>query len=166
MKEEIIEYCDSVDNDLFIDESFDNCLIGVCYRHDEYYTPAYDLNKIIEKIMVNESISNDDAINFFNTNILSKYTTPSFILFKTDNVYLFNENMYLFSDLSSAFIGVRFKNDCNVIATYDEALCISGLCDEGMDEMDAIEYFDFNTKQAFIGENTPCILTLIHDYTY
>lgn len=162
----ILEYCDLSDVNELIDPLFNDCLIGVSYRCDESYTPAYDLNKIINKLMEVNGIGDIEAGNIFNRDILNKNGMVSFILFKEDNHHRYNEDMLFFSDLMPSLIGVRFKKDTHIVSVFDENKCIEELCNQGMEEMDAIEHFDFNSKGAFVGPNTPSILIRLDDYTY
>jgi hypothetical protein len=46
---------------------------------------------------------------------------------------------------------------------YDEDKCIDILVNDGMDLEDAIEYFDYNTKGAFIGDRTPIFIKRLFD---
>lgn len=51
MREEIIEYCsvDILEEDMFLDNIFDDGLLGICFNMNESFSPAYDLNFVIEK---------------------------------------------------------------------------------------------------------------------
>lgn len=63
------------------------------------------------------------------------------------------EEYFVFADgYEDAIIGVE-ENSLKVI--YDQDKCIEILMNDGMDEDDAIEYFEYNTKSAQIGERTP-----------
>tara|TARA_R110002110_G_scaffold369950_1_gene579951 strand:- start:37 stop:258 length:222 start_codon:yes stop_codon:yes gene_type:complete len=57
-----------------------------------------------------------------------------------------------------AFIGfgTRFTYD---VAVYDYNKCIEILAKE-MSQEDAEEYFEFNTRGAYVGENTPVFVTV------
>ena len=46
---------------------------------------------------------------------------------------------------------------------YDESKMIEILVEQGMDEIEALEYFDFNIADAFHGSNTPVIINNWHD---
>jgi hypothetical protein len=48
----------------------------------------------------------------------------------------------------------------NVIC-YDKEKVIAKLMEDGMDEEEAEEYFNFNQLGAYVGEMTPCFLTKI-----
>jgi hypothetical protein len=59
----------------------------------------------------------------------------------------------LFADgLDDAIIGV---DEWSSRVIYSKSLCIQCMMDEGMDEQEAIEYLDFNTFSAYVGEKTP-----------
>jgi hypothetical protein len=51
-----------------------------------------------------------------------------------------------------ALIGVDYESHCLV---YSINKCIELLVEQGMDEDEAIEYFDFNVAGAYVGEKTP-----------
>ena len=54
----------------------------------------------------------------------------------------------------SALIGIT--EGANHVAVYDTQLCIKCLMDEDdMSEEDAVDFFFFNTVQAYVGEKTP-----------
>ena len=54
----------------------------------------------------------------------------------------------------SALIGIT--EGANPVAVYDTQLCIQCLMDEDdMSEEDAVDFFFFNTVQAYVGEKTP-----------
>ena len=54
----------------------------------------------------------------------------------------------------SALIGIT--EGANSVAVYDTQLCIKCLMDEDdMSEEDAVDFFFFNTVQAYVGEKTP-----------
>lgn len=45
------------------------------------------------------------------------------------------------------------------IVCYDKDKVIKSLCDDGMADEEALEYFDFNQLGAWVGELTPCFLS-------
>ena len=53
-----------------------------------------------------------------------------------------------------AIIGV---DERSMRLIYSEKKCIEVLMEEGMSDEEAIQYFEFNVKGAYIGENTPII---------
>lgn len=66
----------------------------------------------------------------------------------------------LFADgFDDALIGYVERCGTPAIAVYDEHICVSILMKQGMDCTEAQEYFDFNTKGAYVGEHTPFFFT-------
>ena len=62
------------------------------------------------------------------------------------------EEIILADGFDKAIIGVC-NNDMRVI--YSKSLCIDILMNEGMDEEEAIEYFEYNVSGSYVGEKTP-----------
>jgi hypothetical protein len=46
------------------------------------------------------------------------------------------------------------------ILCYDRAKIIGKLMSDGMDEVDAEEWFEFNQIGAWVGDTTPCFITM------
>jgi len=57
-----------------------------------------------------------------------------------------------------AIIGV---DPVSLKVIYDATKCIEILVSNGMDYEDAVDYFDFNTRGAHIGERTPIFVNPI-----
>lgn len=68
----------------------------------------------------------------------------------------------LLDGLDSAILGlVAIPNNVTASATviaYSVKLILASLCADGMDEEDALEYFNFNIGGAYLGEGTPVFL--------
>ena len=62
------------------------------------------------------------------------------------------EEIVLADGFDKAIIGVS-NNDMRVI--YSKSLCIDILMSQGMDEEEALEYFEYNVSGAYVGEKTP-----------
>jgi len=62
------------------------------------------------------------------------------------------EEILLADGFDKAIIGVS-NNDMRVI--YSKSLCIDILISQGMDEDEALEYFEYNVSGAYLGEKTP-----------
>ena len=62
------------------------------------------------------------------------------------------EEIVLADGFDKAIIGVS-NNDMRVI--YSKSLCIDILMSQGMDEYEALEYFEYNVSGAYVGEKTP-----------
>lgn len=67
---------------------------------------------------------------------------------------MFPEEELIFVDgMDDAIIGIS-TNDYRVV--YSVGKCIDNLkVEDGMDEMEAIEHFEYNIASAYIGEKTP-----------
>lgn len=72
------------------------------------------------------------------------------------------ETYLLFADgFDEAIIGVT-ERDGEKIVCYNEAICVRILMDrDGMSLEEAYEYYEFNTKQAFVGPNTPLFVNML-----
>ena len=46
------------------------------------------------------------------------------------------------------------------VMAYDRDKCIDVLMEDGMDRDGAVEYFEFNVAGAYVGEMTPCFVTM------
>lgn len=70
---------------LFLSEGeFDEAIIGVSERIGDEPVVAYDTTKIVEILVLNHSMSVDEAYEYFEFNILGAYVgerTPTFITF-------------------------------------------------------------------------------------
>lgn len=72
--------------------------------------------------------------------------------------WLKKEGAYLQADgFEDALIGFAWPLDTGVkVAVYDRNKCVEILQErDGMSEIDAIEFFDFNVSGAYVGEHTP-----------
>jgi hypothetical protein len=69
-----------------------------------------------------------------------------------------NENALFLTGHDNALIGVGQRCGQLALAVYDNAVIRSNLMAEGMDETDAIEFFDFNILGGWHGENTPILM--------
>jgi hypothetical protein len=71
----------------------------------------------------------------------------------------FNEEALLADGYEDAFIGVAVRCGKPPLAVYDAEKCIKILMErDGMDYIDAQEFFEFNTLGAWAGEGTPLFL--------
>ena len=68
-----------------------------------------------------------------------------------------DEKILLADGLESAFMGIG-RQFTHPIAIYSYKKTIKALMRSGMDKEEAIEYFDHNIAQAFVGDNTPVFL--------
>ena len=73
-----------------------------------------------------------------------------------------NEDMLFADGFDDALVGYVERSGSPSIACYDKYKCIDILA-EDMTHDDAIEYFYFNVVGSYVGENTPCFLTIVTD---
>tara|TARA_Y100001951_G_C11054443_1_gene137421 strand:+ start:121 stop:417 length:297 start_codon:yes stop_codon:yes gene_type:complete len=69
-----------------------------------------------------------------------------------------NPEALLADGLDKALIGIyrpRWNDSVMPVAVYSICKIIEELVKDGMDEEEAIEYFDFNVDGAYMGEYTP-----------
>jgi len=60
----------------------------------------------------------------------------------------------------SALIGTATKFD-TVVAAYDIELLTQVLMNQGMSELEALEYMDYNILRAYMGNNTPIYIRFV-----
>lgn len=63
----------------------------------------------------------------------------------------------------NAIIGVGQRCGQLALAVYDNAVIRANLMAEGMDETDAIEFFEFNILGGWHGEHTPILMEPVED---
>ena len=68
-----------------------------------------------------------------------------------------HEDVLLADGLDGAFIGLTPDG----IAVYSRQLCVECMMEEGMDDEEAIEYLEFNTYCAYVGEKTPLFIDVL-----
>ena len=74
------------------------------------------------------------------------------------------EGALLADGFEDALVGFGYQFNYPV-AVYNKDKCIEILMDrDGMDVMEAIEFFDFNVSGAWVGESTPIFLESPLDY--
>jgi hypothetical protein len=167
MREDIIEYCavDILEDDMFLDSIFDDSLLGVCFDANNGFNPAYDLNSILKKIEFQNKITEELSIIELN-GLIEKYPMISFIKYLNEpfeELSKYNDEMFFLNGYDeNSLVGVCFRHGKKIVSVYNDYLCIRSLIDrDGMDESDAVEYFEYNTRGAYVGDNTPMFLTLL-----
>jgi hypothetical protein len=77
---------------------------------------------------------------------------------EADKLLKEREESVVFADgLEEAFIGIGYQFH-TPIALYSKNKAIQCLIDQGMDEEQAYEYFDYNIAGSYVGEATPIFL--------
>ena len=60
----------------------------------------------------------------------------------------------------AAFVGYGYQHGSDALAIYDEDKCIKILIErDDMTEEQAVDYFYYNVKGAFVGDGTPIFMT-------
>ena len=167
MKDQVLELCSDeyTDDQLFIDEKFDSCIIGVCFDPQGGFTTAYSLDKILNFLVKNEKMTENESIKYFNTEIMDKSPDISFIKEINEDPDLLsnynNEMLFLDGYSPNCIMGVRLKKDSKIVSAYSDFDCIQSLMEnDDMSEEDAIEFFEYNTRGSYVGEHTPVFVTL------
>ena len=74
-------------------------------------------------------------------------------------IEMFPEEEFLTADgFDGAIVGVE-PNSMRLVYDRDKMIGIL-MVDEEMDELDAIEYLEFNTWNAYVGEKTPIFIEI------
>ena len=77
---------------------------------------------------------------------------------EADKLLKEREESVVFADgLEKAFLGIGYQFHTPV-ALYSKNKAIQCLIDQGMDEEQALEYYDYNIAGAYVGDNTPIFL--------
>ena len=66
-------------------------------------------------------------------------------------------------EFDAAILGVAERIGMSPIVAYDTAKIIDILCErDGMEDDEALEYFEFNIAGAYVGDRTPIFIAQIH----
>ena len=68
-----------------------------------------------------------------------------------------NPDALLMDGFDDALVGAVSRPDFGMVAVYDRNLCIDVLTRAGMEVDVAVEYFEYNCEQAYMGPGTPVI---------
>jgi hypothetical protein len=74
----------------------------------------------------------------------------------------YNEDMLFADGFDDALIGIVERAGLPPIACYNKEKCIEILMKD-MSLEDADDYFYYNVVGSYVGENTPCFLTIIKE---
>ena len=79
---------------------------------------------------------------------------PEWLEFIEDSL---SEGAMKIDGFDDCICGIVERHGMDALLLYDTNTMIEKLMDkDGMDYEDAVEYFDFNIKGAWMGEGTPC----------
>lgn len=77
-----------------------------------------------------------------------------------------NEEAKLADGFETCLIGICYQYGRPPLATYDYEKCIKVLMKrDGMNREDAVEFFEFNTLGAYVGEGTPAFVKLFTNFS-
>ena len=68
--------------DVMLMDGFEDCIIGICERIGQEPIVTYDKEKIINKLIVEDDFTEEDALDFFYYNQIGAWlgdTTPCFV---------------------------------------------------------------------------------------
>tara|TARA_B000000437_G_C11480497_1_gene238622 strand:- start:6 stop:302 length:297 start_codon:yes stop_codon:yes gene_type:complete len=72
----------------------------------------------------------------------------------------FGDDLMFATNFDNAIIGVSMGISCGTKVVYDaEEMARTLVISEGMTEQEAWEYLEFNTFNAYIGDNTPIFVS-------
>ena len=72
-----------------------------------------------------------------------------------------NEEALLADGFEDAIVGICERFGAVPVVAYDRDKCIEILMDrDGMEDEEAVEYFEFNVAGSYVGDGTPVFLTL------
>lgn len=82
-----------------------------------------------------------------------EYVSPEAL---KEHIASVDEEILLADGFDEALIGIVTIGGGKILALYDVAKCMSILItDQGMSPDNALEYFEFNVANAYVGEKTP-----------
>lgn len=75
----------------------------------------------------------------------------------------FDDRILLIDGQDEAIVGIGERCGQPAVAVYDRAKLHAGFVEQGMTEEEASEWIDFNIAGAWVGPNTPMLLTKLED---
>ena len=137
----------------FLQKKLDSALIGVHNRYGAPPTACYDLN-IIGNRAVRISGSLENRPTFVRR--LDPEAREAF--------FESNPDLLLATGHDDEIIGVSMDFQGNVLfVVYDYEKFLKRFMGDGMNYEEAVEFFDFNTIGAWVGEKTPGFVTIFED---
>lgn len=70
----------------------------------------------------------------------------------------FDAELILYDGFDRAILGVAERASGGLFVCYDRAGVLKALQGQGMDEDEALEWYEFNVLGGYVGEHTPCFL--------
>jgi hypothetical protein len=76
---------------------------------------------------------------------------------------MLDEQTMLMNGYDDCIIGIVERFNQPPIVCYDKTKVLIKLSEEGLTPEQAMEYFEFNQLGAWVGEKTPCFITITHE---
>jgi len=164
-RDEILE---SVEEAKFFSKSTDDALMGYVNRAGSDRYVLYDRDKL-EKLM-------GTALHFCNQEKILYFTKATL-----DEIIAVDEELLIADGYNDAIIGYAETHEGEKMVLYDSDKCIAVLqkdfeketkernpekTQEAIDQetyQDAVEYFEYNTIGAYVGDKTPAFAVLIKE---
>ena len=80
---------------------------------------------------------------------------------KQEIIENYGEEILIMDGYDDCIIGVVEQFGRPPIVCYNRELVIRKLMDEGISEEESIEFFEYNQIGAWVGDYTPCFITLL-----
>jgi hypothetical protein len=80
---------------------------------------------------------------------------------KQEIIENYGEEILMMDGYDDCIIGVVEQFGRPPIVCYNRELVIRKLMDEGISEEESIEFFEYNQIGAWVGDYTPCFITLL-----
>lgn len=77
----------------------------------------------------------------------------------------YSDDVILMDGFDDCVIGVCQRHGQEDIAAYDLERVIDKLVEMGMDDAEAREFWEYNQIGSWVGEKTPCYITLFEEET-
>ena len=71
------ERMSEINPDALLADGFDDALLGVCYQFGQLPVTSYDYNKCIDILIQRDGMSEEEALEYFEFNVLGSYMGPN-----------------------------------------------------------------------------------------
>lgn len=71
------ETISEINPDALLADGFDDALLGVCYQFGQLPLVSYDYNKCIDILIQRDGMSEEEALEYFEFNVLGSYMGPN-----------------------------------------------------------------------------------------
>lgn len=78
---------------------------------------------------------------------------------KEDIIEYYGDEILFMDGYDDCIAGVVEQFGRPPIVCYNKSKILEKMMNDGMEEMDAIEFFEYNQIGAYVGEGTPCFIS-------